>query len=177
MAIMPAKVPLLLVLAAALASAEYVAIGDGGDKKQTCPDDWGITGVDEWIQGETTIDAGSLTLVFFFSQSCHICHDVAPNLQNLYKKMRGRGLQIIGVHSTPKGYKAKDEDVAALKAWVDEIGLEFSIVDTHSKEGEQPENPDGTPDYQAATMTRTDPDSLSAFYPHFLHFVLKFPFN
>lgn len=63
--------------------------------------------------------------------SCHICHDVAPNLQKMYKKYRYRGLQIIGMHSTPKGYKAKDKDVAALKEWVDEAGLEFSIVDTH----------------------------------------------
>jgi hypothetical protein len=60
-----------LVLAAMLvgaANAEYVAIGDGGGKKQTCPDDWVISGVDEWIQGETTLDAGALTMVFFFSQ-------------------------------------------------------------------------------------------------------------
>ena len=63
--------------------------------------------------------------------SCHICHDVAPNLQKMYKKLRGRGLQIIAVHSTPKGYKAKDKDVVALKEWVEEAGLEFSIVDTH----------------------------------------------
>jgi hypothetical protein len=49
----------------------------------------------------------------------------------MYKKYRYRGLQIIGMHSTPKGYKAKDKDVAALKEWVDEAGLEFSIVDTH----------------------------------------------
>ena len=74
---------------------------------QQCPAGWEITGVDEWIQGETTLDAGALTMVFFFSQSCHICHDVAPNLNKMYKKLRGRGLQIIGVHSTPKGYKAK----------------------------------------------------------------------
>ena len=64
-------------------------------------------------------------------RSCHICHDVAPNLQKMYKKLRSRGLQIVAVHSTPKGYKAKDKDVAALKEWVDEAGLEFSIVDTH----------------------------------------------
>ncbi len=152
-------------------SGGYVPIGDGGGKKQTCPESWSITGVDEWIQGETTLDAGALTMVFFFSQryaplalsrtrcglhqsgpvyaplapvrrpphaavlidrcSCHICHDVAPNLQKMYKKLRSRGLQIVAVHSTPKGYKAKDKDVAALKEWVDEAGLEFSIVDTH----------------------------------------------
>lgn len=49
----------------------------------------------------------------------------------MYKKYRYRGLQIIGMHATPKGYKAKDKDVAALKEWLDEAGLEFSIVDTH----------------------------------------------
>lgn len=164
---------LLLVLGLLVSSANagFVPIGDGGGKKQTCPEDWSITGVDEWIQGESTLDAGALTMVFFFSQryallasstarilgclylnrparhqhpsaashgarwfhrcSCHICHDVAPNLQKMYKKLRSRGLQIIAVHSTPKGYKAKDKDVAALKEWVEETGLEFSIVDTH----------------------------------------------
>lgn len=73
--------------------------------------------------------------------SCHICHDVAPNLQKMYKKLRSRGLQIVAVHSTPKGYKAKDKDVAALKEWVDEAGLEFSIVDTHVSRDTNPPRP------------------------------------
>lgn len=59
---------LLLVLLAGSVNAGYVPIADGGGKKQTCPEDWSITGVDEWIQGETTVDAGALTMVFFFSQ-------------------------------------------------------------------------------------------------------------
>ena len=85
----------------------HARAGRRSQPPQQCPAGWEITGVDEWIQGETTLDAGALTMVFFFSQSCHICHDVAPNLNKMYKKLRGRGLQIIGVHSTPKGYKAK----------------------------------------------------------------------
>ena len=64
----------LLLAAVALllgsVSGGYVPIGDGGGKKQTCPESWSITGVDEWIQGETTLDAGALTMVFFFSQRC-----------------------------------------------------------------------------------------------------------
>ena len=60
----------------------------------------------------------------------------------MYKKLRSRGLQIVAVHSTPKGYKAKDKDVAALKEWVDEAGLEFSIVDTHvSRDTSSPGSP------------------------------------
>ena len=53
-----------------------------------------------------------------------------------------------------------DKDVAALKEWVAEVGIEFPIVDTHSKEGQQPEKPNGEADYQAASATKTDPDSL-----------------
>lgn len=65
-----AMMQLLLVLALLLGSinAAFVPIGDGGGKKQTCPEDWTITGVDEWIQGETTLDAGALTMIFVFSQ-------------------------------------------------------------------------------------------------------------
>jgi hypothetical protein len=41
----------------------------GAPAKQSCPAGFDITGVDEWIQGETTPDAGALTAFFFFSQS------------------------------------------------------------------------------------------------------------
>ena len=38
--------------------------------------------------------AGALTVFFFFSQSCHICHDVAPTLSELHKKYADKGLQV-----------------------------------------------------------------------------------
>ena len=127
---------------------------------QSCPTGWEITGVDEWVQGKTKIDSGALTILFFMSQSCHICHEVAPALDALHRKLRHRGLQVVAVHATPKGYKAKDEDVAALKAWVKDKKLSFHIADSHSKDGKQPELPTGEPDYTAAEATAVNRDSL-----------------
>ena len=57
---------------------------------------------------------------------------------------------------------APDKDVAARKEWVEEVGIEFPIVDTHSKEGQQPEKPNGEAAYQAASATKTDPANCSA---------------
>ena len=57
--------------------------------------------VREWIQGnETTMTTGSMTLMFFISHSCHICHDVAIKFNVLYKEYRHRGLNVVAFHSS-----------------------------------------------------------------------------
>lgn len=175
---------------AAAPATHYVPLGPppaGASATQaSCPAGYDITGVDEWIQGETTPDAGALTVFFFFSQSCHICHDVAPTLSKLHKKYKDRGLQVhlrphaavaparcslarprrsrewqcrgswvtprarpprrvqvVGIHATPKGFREPPHKIDELKQFIDQKKLAFSIVDTHSKAGDQPMGANG----------------------------------
>ena len=90
-------------------------------------------------------------MLFFFSQSCHICHDVAPTLSKLHTMYKNRGLQVVGIHATPKGFKEPPTKITALREFIDTKQLSFSIVDTHSKEGDQPTTANGEPDYKVGT--------------------------
>ena len=136
---------------------------------QKCPPDWEITGVNEWIQGETTLDAGALTILFFMSTSCNVCHEVAPYMSMMHDVLNFRGLQVIAVHSAPKGHSESEAQVKSYKEWVSINNASFSAVDTHSKPGAQPmkegcvpseENKQDCRDMEAAALQPTDPDSL-----------------
>lgn len=60
-----------------------------------------------WIANPTgakpDLTDGSLTIVFFYAVTCHVCHEIHPLLKELYDEFAGRGLNIIGVHSSIYG--------------------------------------------------------------------------
>lgn len=58
--------------------------------------------VNEWLQGETTIKSGAMTLLLFVSQSCQVCHEVLPKIDRMYRRYKHRGLNVVGIHSSPK---------------------------------------------------------------------------
>jgi hypothetical protein len=98
--------------------------------------------------------------------------------------------QVVGVHSTPKGYKAAAADgaflssphsrhaiiiapgvrrlrkgpraVAGLQDFIDLKELGFSVVDTHAKDGAQPALSSGEPNWDAASQTGVAAGSLWA---------------
>jgi hypothetical protein len=136
---------------------------------QECPPDWEITGVNEWIQGETSLDAGSLTILFYMSTSCSVCHEVAPYMSMMHSILNFRGLQVIAIHSAPKGHSESPEQVQNYKEWISINNASFSAVDSHSKPGDQPmkegcvpseENKHDCRDMEAAALMETDPESL-----------------
>ena len=88
-----------------------------------------------WIQGESDLTAGSMTLVYYMSQSCISCHDVAVKLNKMYKEWRHRGLNILAIHSSPKGYSSSEDDILSLREFIKKEKIEFAIVDMPSKAG------------------------------------------
>jgi FAD-linked sulfhydryl oxidase len=119
--------------------------------------------VNEWIQGNSStvsLVSGSVTVIFFMSQTCHVCHDVAPKLNKLYRTFRHRGLNLIAVHASPKGYQSTPQDKDGLRQFILEEQLEFPIVDVHAKVGKQPVLSDGTPDWEAAGTSKVKKNSF-----------------
>ena len=107
-----------------------------------------------WIQGRSDLTAGSMTLVYYMSQSCISCHDVAIKLNKMYKEWRHRGLNILAIHSSPKGYSSSDDDILSLREFIKKEKIEFAIVDMPSKAGKQPTLSSGLPDWKKAGKFR-----------------------
>ena len=74
-----------------------------------------LEGVAGWINGAPKAEelAGKPLLVHFWSVSCHICHDVAPEVAAWQAEYGPRGLAVVGVHQ-PRG--PAELDIAAVTA-------------------------------------------------------------
>jgi len=72
------------------------------------------------IKGDSTalgalLQHQAYTVLFFYSSSCEHCHEQMPGLVDVYRDLRGKGVQIIGV--------ALDVDLDEFQATVQERGL------------------------------------------------------
>jgi hypothetical protein len=114
----------------------------------------------EWIQGPTNMTTGAMTLIYFMSTECTSCHEVAVKINNIYKKWRHRGLNVVALHSSPKGYPSTHDELTALQAFVKEEGIEYAIAELPAKDGEQPMLRSGLPDWKKAARIPTRLDSL-----------------
>jgi len=75
-------------------NAELQVIG------REAPKSWGIQ---KWFQGEKDINlAGGTTLVVFWELWCPHCKREVPKLQALYEKLKGDGLQVVGLTKLTK---------------------------------------------------------------------------
>ena len=56
--------------------------------------------IDSWVQGGgTELTSGSLTLLFFMSSTCHVCHEFFPLLERLHTELGSQGLNVVAAHS------------------------------------------------------------------------------
>jgi len=76
-------------------------------------------GATEWINGEPDLEAlkGNVTLVHFWSVSCHICHDNMPTVRKWRDEYGPQGLRLVAIHM-PR--QESDTDVARVKQYVAE---------------------------------------------------------
>ena len=64
---------------------------------------------------------GSVVLVTFFFTTCPYCNEEVPELQAIYEKLKGKGLEIIAVNGTGE---TKEE----VQRWARERGLSFPVA-------------------------------------------------
>ncbi len=81
-----------------------------------------LDGVTEWINCEPDLESstGQPTLVYFWANSCHICHENMPKLQAWREKYVPRGLIMIAIHC-PR--MQADTDVEKVRAALEEHGI------------------------------------------------------
>ena len=115
----------------------------------------------QWIQGSTNMTTGAMTLIYFMAQECTSCHEVAVKINNIYKQWRHRGLNVVAIHSSPKGYASTEEDMDSLREFIQQEGIEFAVADLAAKDGEQPMLRSGLPDWKRAARL---PTKLDSFY-------------
>jgi len=51
----------------------------------------------EWMQGETTLDAGKATMLVFWEVWCPHCKREVPALESTYQELKDQGLNIVGI--------------------------------------------------------------------------------
>jgi thiol-disulfide isomerase/thioredoxin len=69
--------------------------------------------------------AGKVVLVNISGSWCPNCHDEAPFLSSLYKKYRGKGLEIVSL-----SFEEKEQlgTLSRLRAFIDTYGLEYTVL-------------------------------------------------
>lgn len=87
-----------------------------------------FTGIDAWLNSEPmTLDSlrGKVVLIEFWTYTCVNCARTLPYMRQWYDTYRGRGLQVIGVH-TPEF--AVERDRAKLEAAMGRYALAYPIA-------------------------------------------------
>ena len=121
-------------------------------------------GVNEWLQGETTLRSGAMTLLIFVSQRCLVCHEVLPKIDRLYRAYRRNGLNVVAIHSSVKGHTSSPEDRHGMLAFFRRKKIAFPLVDMTFKVGREPADDEGNVDWRAAARMPVRP---SSFFRHF----------
>jgi thiol-disulfide isomerase/thioredoxin len=73
---------------------------------------------------EADWSANRVTLVNFWASWCTPCRDEMPALDKLHRRMKGRGLQIVGVFET-------DDDRTAVGKFLEETYVTYTLVGAH----------------------------------------------
>ncbi len=69
---------------------------------------------------------GKVVLVDIFGSWCPTCHDEAPELQRLYRRFRGRGLEIVGLAYEVTGDSALDG--RQVRRYRDKFGISYPLL-------------------------------------------------
>jgi thiol-disulfide isomerase/thioredoxin len=69
---------------------------------------------------------GKVVLVEIFGTWCPTCHDAAESLVQLYRRYRGRGLEIVGIAFEVTGDSATDG--ALVRRYRDKFGIEYPLL-------------------------------------------------
>jgi thiol-disulfide isomerase/thioredoxin len=93
-----------------------------------------LVDLDGWLQTDGTSFAtvkGEVTILQFWTYTCHNCTATIPFLQEIYAQHRDSGLEIIGVHA-PEFEREKDP--VGIQAAADRLGVSWPIaLDTEKR--------------------------------------------
>lgn len=135
------------------------AVKKRGSQKGSC--ELGEDDINEWLQGQTTLRSGAMTLLLFVSQSCDVCHEVIPKIDRLYRQYRLHGLNVIGIHSGVKGHRSTEQERQGMLAYFREEQVSFPLVDMTFKSGLMPiDEQTGYPNWKAAAKQPVKKASL-----------------
>ena len=87
-----------------------------------------LVGIDGWLQSDvTSLEElrGSVVVVEFWTFGCYNCRNRIPHTQELYAEHRGRGLEIVGVHSPEFDYERAPE---AVEEAVERLGVDWPVA-------------------------------------------------
>lgn len=87
-----------------------------------------LVGIDGWLQSDvTSLEElrGSVVVVEFWTFGCYNCRNRIPHTQELYAEHRGRGLEIVGVHSPEFDYERAPE---AVEDAMERLGVDWPVA-------------------------------------------------
>lgn len=111
-----------LILAAcilAMATSAFAAVDKGAAPDFSLPD---------ILQGKNyslSQYKGKVVMVNFFTFFCMPCREEMPDLNNMYKEMQGKGLQVLGI--------ALSSDPVQIRFLVKQIGLTYPVLAGNDK--------------------------------------------
>jgi thiol-disulfide isomerase/thioredoxin len=91
-----------------------------------------LQGATEWLNsdGEPKLEPGKVTLIHFWSVSCHICHETMNDVVAIKNRYAGEGLQTVAIHM-PR-FDA-DVDVEKVKQDIAEFHMDQPVGLDHRK--------------------------------------------
>lgn len=87
-----------------------------------------LVGIDGWLQSDvSSLEElrGSVVVVEFWTFGCYNCRNRIPHTQELYAEHRGRGLEIVGIHSPEFAYERAPE---AVEEAVERLGVDWPVA-------------------------------------------------
>ena len=87
-----------------------------------------LVGIDGWLQSDvSSLEElrGSVVVVEFWTFGCYNCRNRIPHTQELYAEHRGRGLEIVGIHSPEFDYERAPE---AVEEALGRLGVDWPVA-------------------------------------------------
>lgn len=93
-----------------------------------------LAGATEWLVGtqpQPNELKGHPTLIYFWSATCHTCHDIMPHLKRWRKEFVPKGLKMIAIHA-PRSEAELNKDMVELKIAEYEISEACCMDNKHA---------------------------------------------
>lgn len=116
---------LLALIASCVAVSLYTKYNANANAPQRMP---GFKGATDWLHGKAVTPddlRGKVVLVDFYTSRCSNCLAAVPHVSELYRRYKGKGLVVVGVH-TPEF--EEERNLQLIEKTARRLGVEYPVA-------------------------------------------------